>query len=63
MPLGYEQRDWEIVDYQQYSRTPGCSARGPAPRSMRQGQYFACVGAAQTFGCVCEDPYPALLHP
>jgi hypothetical protein len=59
---GYQKRDWEIVDYQEYRLTWTFSARGPAPRSLKRNQYFACVGAAQTFGCFCTDPYPRLLH-
>jgi Domain of unknown function (DUF6473) len=35
--------------------------RGPAPDTLSPGSYFACVGAAQTFGCFCEKPFPALL--
>jgi LPS sulfotransferase NodH len=62
MALGYQNRDYEIVDYEQYRLTPKFLARGPAPRSLEPGQYFACIGAAQTFGCFCESPYPALLH-
>ena len=29
---------------------------------MEPGAYFACLGAAQTFGCFCEKPYPSLLE-
>jgi hypothetical protein len=32
--------------------------RGPPVTGSR---YIACVGAAQTFGCFCAEPYPALL--
>jgi hypothetical protein len=62
MAGGYQERDWEIVDYQKYRLTWRFSARGPAPGRLRPNQYFACVGAAQTFGCFCESPFPALLQ-
>jgi len=62
MPLGYQERDHDIVDYQQYRLLPTFRARGPAPRSFDRGQFFACIGAAQTFGCFCDSPYPALLQ-
>jgi hypothetical protein len=29
---------------------------------MEPNGYFACIGAAQTFGCFCEKPYPILLQ-
>lgn len=62
MRSGYQQRDWEVVDYQLYRLTWTFAARGPAPKTLKRNQYFACVGAAQTFGCFCPDPYPHLLH-
>ncbi|MEM8629760.1 MAG: DUF6473 family protein [Pseudomonadota bacterium] len=59
---GYQQRDWNIVDYQMYqdART-GLSFRGPKP-NVEAGQYATCFGAAQTLGCFCEHPFPALLQ-
>ena len=60
--MGYQQRDWEIVDYQTYRLTWGFRARGPAPRRLDRNGYFACVGAAQTYGCFCEEPFPVLLQ-
>lgn len=62
MRKGYQERDWEVVDYQKYRLTWRFAARGPAPRRLRQNAYFACVGAAQTFGCFCEEPFPLLLE-
>ena len=58
----YQERDREIIDYEEFSlpRTP-YQLRGPAPKTLAPGEYFTCVGAAQTFGCFCEQPYPALL--
>jgi hypothetical protein len=59
---GYQRRDAEIVDYRMYE-LPGTrlSFRGPAPDTLAAGDYFTCIGAAQTFGCFCERPFPALL--
>jgi hypothetical protein len=60
--LSYQERDREIVDYELF-RLPrtGHQLRGPEPASLEPGEYFTCVGAAQTFGCFCERPYPSLL--
>jgi hypothetical protein len=61
--MSYQERDWEIVDYQIYSLgDTGISFRGPEPKSLEERQYFACIGAAQTYGCFCERPYPKLLE-
>lgn len=59
---GYVQRDWEIVDYRCH-RLAGTDLwfRGPPPPTLEPGGYFTAIGAAQTFGCFCERPYPALL--
>ncbi|MFW2513787.1 DUF6473 family protein [Demequina sp. SO4-13] len=60
---GYQDRDWEIVDYRLYQdHRSGLWFRGPEPAALRPGQYIVCLGAAQTFGCFCERPYPALLE-
>jgi hypothetical protein len=58
----YQERDHEIIDYELYL-LPGAGhrIRGPEPETLSPGEYFTCVGAAQTFGCFCEKPYPALL--
>jgi hypothetical protein len=58
----YQHRDWNVIDYHEYPLLKSFSARGPAPPSLDPKRYFACVGAAQTFGCFCEEPYPALLQ-
>lgn len=59
----YQQRDWEIVDYHVYPLAgTELSFRGPQPQSLNSQQYFVCLGAAQTFGCFCERPYPNLLE-
>lgn len=62
MGYGYQKRDHEVIDYQLYKLDdPGPPLRGPRPASLEPGGYFTCVGAAQTFGCYCERPYPQLL--
>jgi len=62
MGYGYQKRDYEIVDYQlwEINGIPH-PFRGPKPESLTKNQYFACMGAAQTFGCYCHQPFPALL--
>ena len=57
----YQKRDHEIVDYEPFALPGAGRLRGPRPASLEPGEYFTCVGAAQTFGCFCERPYPALL--
>ncbi|MGL5081745.1 MAG: DUF6473 family protein [Microcoleaceae cyanobacterium] len=59
----YQSRDWEIIDYHSYI-LPGTELafRGPELQSLEKDQYFVCIGAAQTFGCFCEQPYPNLLQ-
>jgi Sulfotransferase family/Domain of unknown function (DUF6473) len=59
---GYQRRDHEIVDYELFV-LPGTRwpLRGPAPERIAVGEYFACVGAAQTFGCFTKRPFPVLL--
>ena len=60
---GYVLRDWEVIDYQCHE-LPGTGLwfRGPAPEKLEAGGYFTAIGAAQTFGCFCDHPYPALLE-
>ena len=54
---GYQNRDREIVDYQMYELSgTGLQFRGPEHRIGHK--YIAFVGAAQTFGCFCEHPFP-----
>ncbi len=59
---GYQERDYEVVDYQLY-QLPGTDLkfRGPEP-CPTDGQYISCLGAAQTFGCFVDQPYPELLR-
>jgi len=62
MGYGYQKRDAEIIDYQLYQLDGiHLPLRGPKPSSLEKGSYFTCVGAAQTFGCYCEEPYPRLI--
>ena len=71
MTAEYVGPDWEVVDYQIYCLDPevvdrqtnsGLMLRGPAPKRLEKGKYFVCIGAAQTFGRFCENPYPTLLQ-
>jgi hypothetical protein len=62
--MGYQARDHHIIDYAIYE-LPGVRPhpgdgrfRGPP---LQAGPYIACVGAAQTFGCFCPEPFPVLL--
>jgi uncharacterized protein DUF6473 len=59
---GYQERDYEVIDYELFTLPEVKSAvRGPAPETLATGDYFSCLGAAQTFGCNCEQPFPTLL--
>jgi len=60
---GYEARDWEVVDYHMYELDgTGLRFRGPRLERLPTDGYFVCIGAAQTFGCLCERPFPVLLQ-
>lgn len=60
---GYQRRDLEVVDYRMRELAgTGLQFRGPFPKDFGDGAYFTCIGAAQTLGCFCEVPYPALLE-
>jgi hypothetical protein len=56
--MSYQNRDKNILDYKCYPFN-GYSLRGP--EVDRNKPYMACVGAAQTFGAFCEEPFPTLL--
>lgn len=61
--MGYQDIHWEIVDYQGYLlEDVGLWFRGSKPLHLSAKEYFVCLGAAQTFGCFCEKPYPILLE-
>jgi hypothetical protein len=60
----YQERDKEIVDYREFHiRDCPVPFRGPGfdPFAAAQGSFFTCMGAAQTYGCYYEKPYPSLL--
>lgn len=62
MSEGYQKRDAAVIDYELWQATPqGRWLRGPKPEALPPGGYFACVGAAQTFGCFVERPWPQAL--
>jgi Domain of unknown function (DUF6473) len=62
MPMTYQERDFEAIDYA-ITDVPGAGElRGPVPSDLSPGAYAVCLGAAQTFGCFCDEPYPALLQ-
>ncbi|MGK7939757.1 MAG: DUF6473 family protein [Crocosphaera sp.] len=59
----YQERDWEVIDYQVYHFKEGNAFfRGPEPKLLEPHNYGICIGAAQTFGCYCEKPFPTLLQ-
>ena len=71
MAAEYQDTDWRIADYQTFCLDPSILdagsgkplyLRGPRPSSLMPGTYFACIGAAQTFGRFCPKPYPTLLQ-
>ena len=61
-PSNYQARDEEVIDYSM-TELPGTQhlIRGPLP-DLSKGNYITCLGAAQTFGCFCETPYPDQLR-
>ncbi len=60
-PSNYQARDVEVVDYRMTELAgTGLMVRGPVP-DLSRGDHITCIGAAQTFGCFCEHPYPDLL--
>lgn len=60
---GYQARDREVVDYSMYELgDTGLQFRGPEPSDLPDGGFIACLGAAQTFGCFVDDPFPKKLE-
>jgi hypothetical protein len=61
----YSKRDYELVDYQYYSlpEIPHLRFRGPQipAADLASGNYFSCLGGAQTHGVYIQKPYPNLL--
>ena len=62
MGKGYQDRDYEIIDYELY-QLDGFNHyfRGPKPACLTNNNFFTCLGAAQTFGCFTDNPFPSLL--
>jgi hypothetical protein len=70
MAAEYQEPDWRVVDYEPFcldeeiidpSRLRPLFIRGPRPERLEPGSYFVCLGAAQTFGRFCAQPFPTLL--
>lgn len=60
---GYQARDFEVIDYEMYQLgDTELWFRGPEPKSLRSGEYIVFLGAAQTFGCLCHEPFPKLIE-
>lgn len=58
---GYQERDQEIVDYRMGKlNDTGLYFRDIGDSKLPE-EYFACIGAAQTYGCFCKQPYPTLV--
>lgn len=56
---GYQRRDREVIDYSEYELDgTGVMFRGPDPGSIEPGEQVTFLGAAQTFGCFAERPFP-----
>jgi len=71
MAAEYQQTDLRVVDYAPFcldeeildrSTKRPLLIRGPRPERLEKGEYFVCLGAAQTFGRFCERPFPAILE-
>jgi hypothetical protein len=71
MAAEYQEPDWRVVDYEVFcldsqirdaSRDLPLRIRGPRPPSLAKGDYFVCLGAAQTFGRFCARPFPTILQ-
>jgi hypothetical protein len=61
----YSHRDHELVDYQYYALPQIAHLRFRGPQvpaaDLASGNYFSCVGGAQTHGVYIQKPYPNLL--
>ncbi len=61
--MGYPQIDFDLFDYQMYHlKGTKQRVRGPEPLNLSKNKYFICLGAAQTYGRFCSEPYPFLLQ-
>lgn len=65
MPIFYQKRDAEFIDYEPWliCKKPKFYIRGPKlnPEDLNQGNYFSVVGAAETVGIHAEQPYGTIL--
>lgn len=65
MPIYYQRRDAEFVDYEPWliSTKPQFYIRGPQlnEADLNNGNYFSLVGAAETVGVHAEKPYGTIL--
>lgn len=68
MAAEYQEPDWRVVDYETYclderlidpSRMQPLFIRGPRPERLEARRYGVFLGAAQTFGRFCSDPFPS----
>lgn len=60
---GYQKRDIDIIDYELYKNFGiGPLLRGPKPDvDIEKDEFIVCIGAAQTYGCYVEKPFPKQL--
>lgn len=59
---GYQRRDREVLDYAEYELAgTGLLFRGPDPGALPPQQQITFLGAAQTFGCFADRPFPVLV--
>jgi hypothetical protein len=57
---GYPALDEHIVDYEVFDLPPLSGLRGPEP-PLDPESFFVCIGAAQTYGRLCQRPFPTIL--
>lgn len=58
---GYQNRDREVIDYGMTELEDSGLWFRSSPPPNPGGRKVAFIGAAQTFGCFCEKPFPDLL--
>lgn len=56
----YQNLDKDIIDYKIYD-FQGLELREPKLNKLNNTKYIAYIGASQTFGRYCQEPYPSLL--
>jgi hypothetical protein len=71
MAAEYQDTDWRVAEYSAFcldeeildrSTKRPLFIRGPRPERLEYGEYFVCLGAAQTFGRFCDRPFPVILQ-